>query len=37
MIKFDFVKNANKNAKLPVRNTTGSAGYDFVTPVDFLR
>jgi dUTP pyrophosphatase len=36
MIKFDFVKNANKNAKLPVRSTIGSAGYDFVTPVDFM-
>ena len=36
MIKFDFVKNANKNAKLPVRSTTGSAGYDFVTPVNFM-
>lgn len=35
MIKFDFVKNANKNAKLPVRSTTGSAGYDFVTPYSF--
>lgn len=35
MIKFAFVKDANENAKLPVRSTSGSAGYDFVTPVDF--
>lgn len=35
MIKFAFVKNANENAKLPVRSTSGSAGYDFVTPIDF--
>lgn len=35
MIRFAFVKNANENAKLPVRSTSGSAGYDFVTPIDF--
>ncbi len=35
MIKFDFVKNHADTAKLPKRSTSGSAGYDFVSPVSF--
>lgn len=40
--EFDYSKQSNvellrqywKNIKLPRRGTTGSAGYDFVTPID---
>lgn len=39
---FDFGQNTEEikaiwnNIKLPTRATTGSAGYDFVTPIDFI-
>lgn len=32
MIKFEFVKDGSQGAVLPLRSTTGSAGYDFFLP-----
>lgn len=39
MIKFEFTKDASQEVVklgLPVRKTAGSAGYDFVTPIDII-
>lgn len=36
MVKFEYVKNADKSIPLPKRGTSGSAGYDFYAPKDIV-